>query len=254
MQDLLNLSQQQIHILDKQGKIIYANDSFLRSHGYQQDDLPLDIRDIECNYDLQNIEKAFSFANEKPVIFLTRHRHADGNEFDIEVTLNAAEWQGKTVYFASGITTFKRSVKDEQSTDIDNSFFNFAERDKALRKAQTWLNFSGDAFHIIDTNGKLIECAPSFLSLLGYVDEDLAELDISAWAKSSTLKESIKLLKALSQTPNTWKTSTVPFTRKDGSTFEAELKFISVVVDDETLIYGTVRDISERISTNKNSN
>jgi hypothetical protein len=55
MQDLLNLSQQQIHILDKQGKIFYANDSFLRSHGYQQYDLPLDIRNIECNYNPKNI-------------------------------------------------------------------------------------------------------------------------------------------------------------------------------------------------------
>ena len=110
---LLRNASDGIHILDADGNIIDASDSFCSMLGYRRDEIfainvsQLDVALVDTK--LQNIIKN-QYEQQARCQFETSHRRKDGSIFDVEVSCFPLELDGKPVLFCSSrdITERKR--------------------------------------------------------------------------------------------------------------------------------------------------
>ncbi|MBN2859124.1 MAG: PAS domain S-box protein [Sphaerochaetaceae bacterium] len=116
--------------------------------------------------------------------------------------------------------------------------------DAEKRRYQTVMDLATDAIFIIrTTDGKLLEYNRRAKTLLGYEDEEMSNLFIMDWDRHiqdlSTYKDIISEINE----------DTVELvrehTRKDGSTYTASVMTARITVDDEQIIYASVRDITQ---------
>lgn len=259
MDNLLNLSQQQIHILDIEGSILFANDAFLNAHGYQRQDLPLSIFDIDCTLNRANIVEEMSKVSDTPQVFLTQHRHRNGSTFDLEVTINKAEWQGKQVYYATAINSRLR-VTDYKNKSI--TLFNPEERDKALNQAlqkaeeisqkfQAFFATSPEAYLIFDwQTGRVIECNDSASRLLDIPKQDIIDstpLQFSPKFQPNGERSADILKREMTKVA---KHESAFFEwmhqKRNGDTFWVEIENYRGKVGDRDVAFVTWRDISQR--------
>ncbi|PTX91473.1 PAS domain S-box protein [Opitutus sp. ER46] len=98
---LMDVSVDAIHLLDGDGRLIEANDTFLRQRGFSRSDigqLCLEDWTIDPGDDLR---RRLSQIGVRPVRVETRHRRRNGSTFDVEVVTVALELHGRRVTCAS---------------------------------------------------------------------------------------------------------------------------------------------------------
>ena len=108
---------------------------------------------------------------------------------------------------------------------------------------QKMLESSVDGIHILDTDGNLIECSPSFLQMLGYDEHDVHGLSVYDWEAKLSHEEIRNALKAVSAIPMSFETE---FRRKDGSLFDVEITARRIDADGVAYLYASSREITER--------
>jgi PAS domain S-box-containing protein len=114
---LLRNASDGIHILDSEGNVIEASDSFCTMLGYQRDEMigmnvsrwDAQLSEVELR---QVIRKQFSC--QERVQFETRHKRNDGTIFDVEVSGFPLELDGKLVLFNSSRDITKRKHAEER--------------------------------------------------------------------------------------------------------------------------------------------
>ncbi len=113
---LLRNASDGIHILDCNGNIIEASDSFCNMLGYRRDEIiGMNARQWDANFSEAELEKVIKQQFAYPVRseFETRHRRKDGTIFDVEVSGFPLELDGKPVLFNSSrdITASKAAAE-----------------------------------------------------------------------------------------------------------------------------------------------
>ncbi len=112
-------------------------------------------------------------------------------------------------------------------------------------KKMALLRNASDGIHILDTRGHLIEASDSFYRMLGYAREELLGEHVSKWdahMEKSELTEVVKNNIAINERTQ----FEAQHRRKDGSIFDVEISACPLVLDGESVLFASSRDITER--------
>ncbi|MFZ5426093.1 MAG: PAS domain S-box protein [Thermodesulfobacteriota bacterium] len=112
-----------------------------------------------------------------------------------------------------------------------------------VKRNQILLETSIHGIHVLDTNGKLVLCSPSFSKMLGYSPEEMAGLGVSDWTIPPQGQEPTPFVADSFLQAMFFETR---FRRKDGSVFDVEIAARSVELDGRILIYNSALDITRR--------
>ncbi len=99
---LLKIAQDGLHVLDEDGVLIEASESFLRMLGLTTDDLGrARVSDWEASFTQEQVDARLAELLLEPGLFQTRHRHRDGTRIDVEVHAGPVELEGRRFVLAS---------------------------------------------------------------------------------------------------------------------------------------------------------
>lgn len=128
-------------------------------------------------------------------------------------------------------------------------------RDSALQalrsesiRFRTLLETASDGVHILNQDGKLLMCSPSFAQMLGYSLEEMSGLSVADWDVVKQTEKIGSIIRGLLRSPRIFETR---YRRKDGSEYDAEISVRGVELDGETLMYASARDLTERKETQR---
>ncbi len=112
---LMMTSMDGIHIMDTQGNIVEANDTFCNMLGYTREEVVgLNVADWEAQYSAEELQKGFKNLIGKCNLFETRHRRKDGTLINVEVSVNGVEAEGLGLIFASSRDITARKQAEEE--------------------------------------------------------------------------------------------------------------------------------------------
>ena len=167
--------------------------------------------------------------------FEWQHRRVDGRTFMANVLLTRME--------VGGTPTLQASVRDITAQhDAKLSLQRESQKNEML------LRTASDGVHILDKDGRLTLMSDSFCRMLGYTHREMQGMHASQWdAQWSEVDLSARVANMPLQTL-TYETR---HRRKDGGEIDVEVVARNVVLDGETLLYCSSRDITERKMTEK---
>lgn len=111
-------------------------------------------------------------------------------------------------------------------------------------KYQTLMNLASDMIFILDFDGNLVEYSKQVQIQLGYSDEEMKTLNVRNWTKHISKEDFYNVSKNFSNKP--YKFQTI-HTRKDGTTYNADISAVKIKIYDKEFIHASVRDITEQI-------
>ncbi|GBO56106.1 circadian input kinase A [Pseudanabaena sp. lw0831] len=99
---LFNTSVDGLFVLDLEGKIVEANQSFAKMLGYSLEEvMALSIYDIDARWTIEELHKGVQeFGQDKRVKFETFHRRKDGSLCTVEISASSVNWADEIVQFA----------------------------------------------------------------------------------------------------------------------------------------------------------
>lgn len=228
---LLNASGDGIHVIDLYGNLIEANNAFCEMLGYSQEESKyLNVKDWDVHW------VPFEFRGEMPnvrgsrPIFETQHRRKDGVVIDVEINAVGVEIEGEILLYCAAREITER--KKAQEKLIQESV-----------KNQTLLKAAGDAIHVLDIEGNLIEANDAFCNMLGYSPQEIKHLKVKDWDIHYSPEESIEHIPQLMGQRTTFETL---HKCKDGKIISVEINAVGVEIGGKPTLYCAARDISER--------
>ncbi|WP_190272132.1 bifunctional diguanylate cyclase/phosphodiesterase [Sideroxydans lithotrophicus] len=114
---LLRNASDGIHILDPDGNIIEASDSFCSMLGYQRNEmLGMNVCQWDADFSDPRIVKLFrdQFTNKGRTQFETRHRRKDGTVIDVEISGYPLQLHGKPALFNSS-----RDITERKKIEVE---------------------------------------------------------------------------------------------------------------------------------------
>jgi PAS domain S-box-containing protein len=152
---LLRSASDGIHILDPQGTLIEASDSFCNMLGYTRAELT-GMNISQWDDQLSDTERKAALARASALtdleLFETRHRRKDGSLLDVEVNVLGLVFDGKPILFASS-----RDITGRKQAQIE------AQRSMQLLRAA--IDSIDEAFVLYDPHDKLVFCNDKYRSL-----------------------------------------------------------------------------------------
>jgi PAS domain S-box-containing protein len=118
---LLETAVDGLHILDLDGNLIEASDSFWLMLGYAPErKRPLNVKDWDASIPSDELKDRIRTLIEKPTIFETKHRRADGTIFDAGINCRGVKYDGRTYLYASSrdISDRKRLEDELRQSEI----------------------------------------------------------------------------------------------------------------------------------------
>lgn len=230
-QILMQNALEGIHILDEQGNLVEANDSFCRHLGYTMEEaLKLTLFDWEAKFSADELRMRMKEFLESHGVFESVHRRKDGSLIDVEVSVVGVELDGRKYVYAT-------------NRDI-------TERKKAENRMKLFhdvLDLSSDAVLIMDgETARPVDFNRAAHEQLGYTREempDLSILDIIVTEPGSFIwKDRVKQVKesgGLIVERN--------HRRKDGSVFPVETALTVVEMEGKDYLVAVARDLTEKV-------
>lgn len=120
-QVLMRNALEGIHILDDQGNLIEANDSFCRHLGYTMEEaLQLSVFDWEAKLTADELRIGMKKYLDGQGVFETVHRRKDGSFIDVEVSLVGVELDGRKYIYCTNRDITERKKLDEELKSSHN--------------------------------------------------------------------------------------------------------------------------------------
>jgi PAS domain S-box-containing protein len=112
-QTLLQISKDGIHVVDKAGNIIEANDAFCNLLGYSKEEIfKVSLFEIDAFYSKEALPNGIEILINKGAVFQTKHRKKDGTLIDVEINAVGVNFDGVDYLYASSRDISSR-IKDE---------------------------------------------------------------------------------------------------------------------------------------------
>jgi diguanylate cyclase (GGDEF)-like protein/PAS domain S-box-containing protein len=174
-QVLMSSALEGIHIMDIQGNIVEANDTFCKMLGYTNVEMAgLNVADWEAQWSREELMKRFQdLILVAGSLFETRHRRKDGSIIDVEVSTTGAEIDGQLYLYASSRDITQRKLA-EKTLEIAR-----AREAEALQELRVMLNVSGEGFWKADTSGNILEVNDAYCRIIGYTRNEIIGAHIS---------------------------------------------------------------------------
>ena len=111
------------------------------------------------------------------------------------------------------------------------------------RKNEMLLKMASDGIHILDHEGNVVLVSDAFCRMLGYSRDELLTMHVSDWdAQWSEIEMRGKVAQLLRH----GETFETRHRRKDGRIIEVEISATAIHIGEDTLLYSSSRDITER--------
>lgn len=225
-----------ILMMDRDFKIIEANNRAVETYGYSRDELiGMNVRNLRSPKERPLLEVQFQQLDEKKGLLLqTIHQRKDGTTFPVEESLRLIEVEGRMFY-----QSILRDITERKQAE------------EAIRKSEERFRELFDdapvAYHEFNSHGLITNVNHTELELMGYSREEMIGQPVWKFiVEEDASRESI--LAKLAGTKPLSHGLERNFRRKDGSSFPVliEEKFLK---DEEGRIKGirsTIQDITER--------
>jgi len=167
---LIDQSRDGIVILDRAGKVYYANHRFAKMLGRSLEEIrQMHVWDWDAQMSRAELQQALQDIDEHGAQFETLHRHRDGRLLNVEITANSAQGEGRALVFCvcRDVTERKR---DEQALRDSEERFTLAMR------------AANDGLWDWDMLTDQVYFSPRWKSMLGYREEELDNV-FSTWEK-----------------------------------------------------------------------
>jgi len=235
--ELLRTSTDGIHILDTDGNLCEASDSFYLMLGYDAQNVgKMHICDWEARFTADELAEIFKKFPVDGTILETRHKRRDGSSIDVEISAHHIDLNGARFIYCSArdITMRKRAEQELRATTT---------------RLEAMINALPDLMFRIDWEGKLYEYRSSALHNLYVAPElflgkkitevlpdDAARIVMAAVAEAAATGSHRGAVYSLPMPQGTmW--------------FELSIAAMGEPGRDETHYIMLVRDITERIRT-----
>ncbi len=112
---LMSSTLEGVHIMDIDGNIVEANDTFCQMLGYSPDEISrMNVADWDVQWTKEELMERFkALVHVNAARFETRHRRSDGTLLDVEISTTGAEIGGKRYLFASSHDITRRKEDEE---------------------------------------------------------------------------------------------------------------------------------------------
>ncbi len=196
-----------LHVMDENGNLLQASNSFCRMLGFTQDEVRgknvLDW-DAQLPADTQFFE-IVKGVPEEGLMLESKHRCKDGRVIDVEIFANVVSIQGVRYVFAS-------------SRDITERLAN----ERLLETNKKVLDTTRDGFWLADAQGNLQMANQAYADLTGYSVEELLHMHISQLEAKEQSIEAVRAHIELIIAKGSDKFETV-HRRKDGRLVDVEI-------------------------------
>ncbi|NOX90245.1 MAG: PAS domain S-box protein [Calditrichaeota bacterium] len=227
-----------ISITDENNNFIYVNPAFEKTYGYSLDELIGKNINIVCSEKSPRdiIKKVLSKTLKGEWRGELWNKRKDGSEFLIELQTSVVrDERGNTV----ALIGVARDITEKK--EVERALKESEEKFKIL------FEFAPDAYYLRDLNGKFIEVNKAAEEMVGYrreellgktffeaglLSEDQFPIAISALEKGKERKPIGPVEMVL--------------IGKDGSRVPVEIRAIPITINENTIIFGIARDITER--------
>lgn len=156
-----------IHILNKDGNVIYCSKVFAELLGYDYHEaLTLNVRDWDRKFPVDQLTNIIQDIIASPRLFHTRHMRKNGEIFDVEVNARGIELDGEHYLYASS-----RDVTDFKHEALENK--------KNNAKLQSIFLTMPDAVFVINAQGIIESVNEKGLVMFNYKESELIGKNIS---------------------------------------------------------------------------
>lgn len=154
---LLHNASDGIHILDYDGYVIEASDSFCAMLGYSREEV-IGMKVTQWDAEFANEEMLLGAVRQqfKSLVrsqFETRHKCKDGNILDVEISSNPLELDGRKVLFNSSRDISKRKKIEKTLQDSETHL-------------RTIIKNEPECIKTVDAQGHLVEMSPAGLIMI----------------------------------------------------------------------------------------
>lgn len=233
---LLHNASDGIHILDGNGTIIEASDSFCAMLGYTRDEvIGMQTRQWDPDLGLEETACLLSelLAINGPSQFERRHRRKDGRILLVEISSYSLMMDGRQVLFNSSRDITERKRIEAQLRDSEEQY-------RALFDA------SRDAIFLLD-GATVIDCNPAAAAVFGATDRNQVigktPLDFAPPDPLAQQRAAQKIEAALQGEPQFFEATA---RRLDGTEICLDIQLVRVVIGGRTCTQTIARDMTER--------
>jgi PAS domain S-box-containing protein len=219
--------------MDKEGKIIEANERAADSYGHSRKELleinVSSLRSAGAAEEGHDIIKRIEDSKEDGKVYTTEHRRRDGTTFPIEVSARAIEIDGEKVFMAIIRDITKRMKAENLLKESEERFRRLFETAK-------------DGLLLIEKNtGKIIPVNPAIVELLGYSQEEFLGRGIEDVGLLKEMDNFQQLTEKLDKDGYICCTD-MTLETKEGKNIIVD----SYLIDKARIIQCNIRDITER--------
>ena len=100
-----------------------------------------------------------------------------------------------------------------------------------------------DGIHVVDTKGNVVTVNSAFCDMLGYSREELLAMNVRDWDAQWNSEEISAKIAQLVKQRGVFETR---HRRKDGNVIDVEVSVVASIVDEQTLLFSSARDITAR--------
>lgn len=233
---LLRNASDGIHVLDRQGRLLEASESFCRMLGYGREELigkHVSQWDAGLPGDLLEQKLSEQFASPGRIQFESRHRRKDGTLFDVEVSGMPVELDGGAVLFNS-------------SRDVSGRKANEAAQRESERRLRAVIEQSPIGMSFA-RHGIILDCNEVYVRMFGYADAEeirgQAVLSHVAPEFRAQMEERIRRRERGEWAEQTYETVGL---RKDGSRFPIYISAKSLEFKDGPLTIAFLIDVTRQ--------
>jgi PAS domain S-box-containing protein len=228
---LVDQSLDGIVVLDKDSKVVEANQKFAEMLGYTPEEvLELHTWDWDKQYPPEKLLEMGRNVDEKGLHLETKHHRKDGSVIDVEISINGAMCGGQKLIFC-----VCRDITERKKAEQ-------ALADEATRR-RILVDESSDGIVILDEKGKVYEANKRFAEMLGYTPEEVRKLSVWDWEADFPREQVAEMIASVGPEGDHFETH---HRRKDGSTFDVEISTNGAVYAGQKLVFCVCRDITAR--------